>query len=296
MSLTLWLPLGVAVLAGLSAARLQRCLPPHVSTLVLTVTAIASALAVAWGLAIVAFGFVVQVPTVADWAGWCHLALPGDDRVPTPVGMLSLVALAVAATRAWRWDHRVARLTSALSGYAGPVEILSMSEPTAFAVPGRPGHIVVSRALLDCLDDTDQAVLFAHERAHLDLRHHRYVHLADLAAAAVPILKPIAEQVRYATERWADEVAVRAVGDRSTVAHAIARAALAVTSAPPPLALGIDGQVVARVEALLEPRRTTAWFTAGSAAALATAVVLVLASSTVQLHHFVAYAAHVCRL
>ena len=87
MSLSLWLPLALAVLAGLSAGRLQRRLPPRLSAPVLTVVAAGSALAVAWGLAIVAFGFVVQIPVVAEWAGWCHLVLPGDDRVATPVGV-----------------------------------------------------------------------------------------------------------------------------------------------------------------------------------------------------------------
>jgi hypothetical protein len=63
--------------------------------------------------------------------------------------------------------------------------------------------------------------------------------------------------VRIATERWADEEAAREIGDRPTVARAVARAALVGTDAPGSgLAMG-DVGVIERVEALFDdaPRR-----------------------------------------
>jgi hypothetical protein len=35
-------------------------------------------LPVLWGLALVAFGFFVQVPWVAELGGWCHLVPPAE--------------------------------------------------------------------------------------------------------------------------------------------------------------------------------------------------------------------------
>jgi hypothetical protein len=65
--------------------------------------------------------------------------------------------------------------------------------------------------------------------------------------------------VRYATERWADEAAAAALGDRAAVARALAREGLRSAWAPPsarwaPLALhGGGSRVVPRVRALLAP-------------------------------------------
>ena len=145
---------------------------------------------------------------------------------------------------------------STLGSSHSAIEVVPLALATAFAVPGRPGHIVVSKGTLDCLDVDERRAMFAHERAHLDHHHHhhRYVHLARLAAAAVPIVRPLVQQVRFATERWADEVAAAEVGDRHVVTSAIARAALARHDGvrPPAVALSGEGDV-ARVEALLQP-------------------------------------------
>src|SRR6202035_1144887 len=75
----------------------------------------------------------------------------------------------------------------------------------AYALPGRPGRIVVSGRLLDRLDNGSRAALIAHERAHLAGRHHLFASVARLAAAANPMLLPVARAVEYTVERWADE-------------------------------------------------------------------------------------------
>ena len=99
----------------------------------------------------------------------------------------------------------------------------------AYALPGWPGRIVVSGRLLSALDEPGRAALLAHERAHLSGRHHLFTTVAHLAAAANPLLLPLARAVDYTVERWADEHAARVTGDRRLVAETIAQVALLAT-------------------------------------------------------------------
>jgi hypothetical protein len=111
-------------------------------------------------------------------------------------------------------------------------------------------------------------VLLAHERAHASAFHYLFTTAARLAAAANPLLRPVAAAVGYTVERWADERAAAATGDRQLTARAIARAALASAAAPPrqaghaagalgavtsPARMRRAGPVPRRVAALLGP-------------------------------------------
>ena len=294
MTITLWLPLLVAIATGLSAGLVQRRLPPPLAARLLTSMAVAAFVAVGWGLALVAFGYLVQISWIADLAGWCHRLIPGHDRPSTLMGTASIGLLVFGAARMVAGIRRDRALTRALSTGAPAIDVLPLAQATAFAVPGKPGHIVVSQPMLDCLDADEQRVLFAHEQAHLDHHHHRYVRWADLAASTLPILRPLAANVRFATERWADEVAAASVGSRALVARSIAKAALAGVPAPAPL-LGINGSgVPARVDALLNPERQQPWLTTPAVVGAYLAMLITLGASTLQLHHFIAFARHVC--
>ncbi|CAN5754244.1 hypothetical protein BH20ACT4_BH20ACT4_06730 [soil metagenome] len=66
-----------------------------------------------------------------------------------------------------------------------------------------------------------------YERAHVTHHHHRHLATAEVAAAIMPLVRPLLTRLRFATERWADETAACEIGDRRLVARAIARAALA---------------------------------------------------------------------
>jgi hypothetical protein len=90
--------------------------------------------------------------------------------------------------------------------------------------------------------------------------------VAHLAAAANPMLLPLARAVDYTVERWADEHAARVTGDRRLVAATIGRVAMLATPGRRPAAtLGIvrprprrvsvawAGPVPRRVAALLGP-------------------------------------------
>ena len=116
----------------------------------------------------------------------------------------------------------------------------------AYAVPGWPGRIVLSAGILDALDDRGQAALLAHEQAHLAGQHHLFTTAARLAASANPLLLPLSRAVDYTTERWADERAAAATGDRRLVAVTIGRVALLATT-PDPAALSIAGRPAGRV-------------------------------------------------
>jgi hypothetical protein len=131
------------------------------------------------------------------------------------------------------------------------VQVLESDQPVAYALPGKPGQIVISTSMLHALDRQERRVLLAHERSHLRRHHHRYIRATEFAVAVMPFLHPLNARLRFTIERWADEDAAQEVGDRALVASAIARAALAAHEGPQ-LALAIaDASVVERVEIML---------------------------------------------
>jgi len=118
-------------------------------------------------------------------------------------------------------------------------------------LPGRAGQIVISTAMVDLLDDDEQRIVIAHERAHARYRHDRYLLTAELAAAALPPLRGLARRVNYSIERWADEAAAAVCGDRELVAVTLGKVAL---QTQPATVAGFSGLGVAsRMGALLQP-------------------------------------------
>lgn len=294
MTWPLVLPALAAIVLGLFGGVVQRRLRPRAAVLILTTLAVSVTAAVAGALALLTIGYLAQVPWVAEHAGWCRSLARSDDAVPAWAGLAAsagLVSMAAAMTRrARRW-----RRTVALLSHEGPLELLPTAEPVAFVVPGRPGHIAVSSGLLHLLDAAERRVLFAHEGSHLRHRHHRYLVATELAAAALPALRPLRAHLRFATERWADEDAATAVGDRHLVARAIARAAVGPTIVEPAILALAQHGVAARVEALLDRQASSRAVEVTLAAALV-GLMAATATSTLQLHHVLAFAAHVCGL
>ena len=136
----------------------------------------------------------------------------------------------------------------------GQVVVLDSERPEAFATPAGGGRIVVTSGLLRALSADEQQVLFAHESAHLRHRHAWWVLAAQLCAVVNPTLRGVARATGQTVERWADESAAIAVGDRRLAARALARAALHVSAAQRPATVGVvDGDVPQRVRALLAP-------------------------------------------
>lgn len=292
MSVALVAPALLALLAATAGGWLRRRVPPQVAVVMLTALAVLGATAVLWALALVVVGGVIGVPEIVMQFGWCRRVLAASHQIPIGLAVAAGAVLIIGITRAVKFDRRWRRTTRDFAGPGG-VEIITTDEKVAFAAPGNPGTVVVSSGLLAILSVEERIAVIAHERRHLSHHHGRFLRIAGGAAAAVPLLVPLTRQLRFATERAADEAAATAVGDRRIVARAITQAALA-TSASGVLAVGGDS-VGARVSELLDPARP-AWLpvVAGLTGVIAaTAAVL---ASTVQLHHLLVFSAHVCGL
>jgi hypothetical protein len=239
MRLAVYLPLLLpALLAVLARPLSDRLHPRHATWLLTGAAAVLSACAtLALGLLLAAA--VVRLGPVASLGHLSMAVLGPDTAYRISAGLLAGVLLGAAAVTAMnyliRWHRGLTeayREARRLPGRSQAV-ILPDRAASAYALPGRPGRIVVTAGMLDALDETGRAALLAHERAHLAGFHHLYTSAARLAAAANPLLRPAARAVEYTVERWADEEAAQAVGDRRLVAHAIGRAALAATPRRP---------------------------------------------------------------
>ncbi|MBW8487481.1 M56 family metallopeptidase [Actinomadura parmotrematis] len=283
-----WSVLVVPVLLVGTAALPARRLAPATGAAALAWSAFATALAAVAVLAAFTVAAAAEVPAVAARFGESSRTV-ADDTAHVPwVTWLSAALLAAGLVAAARVRRRHRRGRSVARRFAGlpadrAIVLVDDEAVDAFAVPGRPGRIVVTTAMRAALDDRQFEALVAHERAHLDAGHPRLILLAELAGALHPALRWVAPRVSYLIERAADEQAARAVGDRRTVAKAIGAAALAAAGRPaPPAPSAVSfaravrpGAVPRRVGELLAPPP------AGRLAWLAAVPALLAASSIV---------------
>ncbi|MER7840792.1 M56 family metallopeptidase [Streptomyces sp. NPDC096040] len=268
--LPLVLPLTAWPVARLAEGRLH----PRTTIRLLTAVAVVMAVCSTLCLALLMVVGTAQLPANPLPDAWSdpevRAAVPQDGFA----GRAAIPALGSVAVLCGRTLHRHRRVTRlarrALTGLPGrKVSVLPDRTPYAYALPDR---IVVTTALLDGLAPGERRALFAHERAHVAARHHRYLLAVHLAARANPFLWPLRTAVAYTAERCADEEAARSVGDRRTVALAIGRAALLSRGTPAPTlaALAATGPVPRRVAALLGPAPSArGWPSAFTAAGLA---------------------------
>jgi len=281
-------------IGGIVAGRfLPRLVSPGTCARVLTAAVVLAAASVCSALLLVTMAASSELHAVSDALGWCRALYPGEHGAAPWAGAIAGVLLVAATVRAILYRRRVRAEHAPFSGVAG-LQVVASDEPIAFAVPGRPGGVVISSALFARLDPDERSAVLAHENAHLRLHHHRYVHTVEMCAAAFPFLLPLARQVRFATERWADESAARDVGSRFTVARAIARVALMPRGSHVRPSLAFSGSGTgARVDALMhpdDPRRVEL-----PAVVIAATVVTTLAGSSVQVHHLAMFLLHACR-
>lgn len=275
MRIAVYLPLLLPLFAPLGARRLAERCDPRLATWLLTASAVVLATASTVSLGLLAAAGLVRVPLLAELGHWssssAQLQAPAEASVSLAAGLLLGGAVLAAARMLWRRARSLA--TAVLEAACMPARdglvVVEDEIPDAFALPGLPGRVIVSTGMFDTLEESEHDILLAHERAHLADQHYLFVAFAQFGATANPLLRPLATAVTYTVERWADESAAAATGDRTRVARTVGKAALAAHDAPASArvralgaALGIRGRrnrlstagpVPRRVAALLAP-------------------------------------------
>jgi Zn-dependent protease with chaperone function len=281
VDLAVYLPLLLPLCAAAGARPLAARLPPKVATWLLTSAAVVLAALSTAVLGFLALTAVLRIQPVASLAHLSAAVIRREDPASLSAALAAAVLLAgatlAAAHAGWRRARALisaARDARCLPGH-GQVVVVPDGAADAYTVPGWPGRIVVTAGMLDALDPAERQVLLAHEGAHADSHHYLFTALCHFAAAANPLLRPVAAAVSYTVERWADEAAARHCGDRRLAARAVGKAALASSRAPgraPAAATGIAGPplgpVPRRVAALLAPAPTVRPLLVAAAAAV----------------------------
>ncbi|MFJ9559441.1 M56 family metallopeptidase [Streptomyces fuscichromogenes] len=299
MHVAVYLPLLLSALAPLGARPLAERCEPRLATWLLTASSLILGAATTVSLGLLAVAGLIRIPQLAALGHWSAHTAQHDDPTQLSVSLLAGLLLGGAAVMAGRMLWRRARSLAAAAWEAACMPtrdglvVMENDAPDAFALPGLPGRVVVSTGMLHALDESEHDILLTHERAHLTAHHYAFVALAQLGAAANPLLRPLAAAVTYTIERWADENAAASTGDRRRVARTVGKAALAAHRTPTlsrmaGATLGIfgirthrghrdrlasAGPVPRRVAALLAPPL-------GSHPVLAAATAVVLAAAT----------------
>jgi Zn-dependent protease with chaperone function len=286
------IPLLAAACLAQAARPAARRLPPSTAVPLLAGAAVVVSATTGFVLAVVAFTTAGTDAEVAEMGHWSAPVVARLDEIPRPLGAVAggvlLLLLASTMRRGargvrtlWAADAECRRLGAGVDGLI----IVDDERADAYALPGLRGRVVVSRGMLAALSPPERRVLLAHERSHIDHRHALFVELTEVAVAACPVLAPVARAVRDGVERWADEDAAAAVGDRLLAARSLARAAMAASPLPgryvegAPLLGMTDGTVAARARALVapapRPRRTVAALVLACTLAAAVGAVIV---------------------
>ena len=252
----------LSALFAVAAPGIARRLHPALATRLLVPASVLVAAASTFALGVAAFTLVGQYSEIAELGPWSPAKLRHDTPVPAAAAVVGALVLAyvVASTVALVSRRSVALVrahrTCGRLGAPGSLVVLDSDTPDAFTTPEVTGRIVVTKGMLNALSVEEQAAMLAHEASHVRHRHAWWLLAVDVAAAVNPMLRSTAHTMRQAVERWADEDAARSTANRRTVAHALARAALAAHAhhgRPAHLPAAVGGNVPARVNALLAP-------------------------------------------
>ncbi|KAA9166152.1 M56 family metallopeptidase [Amycolatopsis acidicola] len=268
-----WSVVSVPLIVLLASWALADRFRPDLAARVFAWSALAAAVAAALNLLAFAVAALAEIPVLARAGGLSGEVVAADTKHEPWVTWLALawvIVATVAVVRTLRRRRRALRSARREADLLGPgQDVVIVPEPgaDAFALPGKPGRIVITAGMRELLDDRQYQALVAHERAHLAGNHHVLVWIANLAATVHPVLRPVARKVGFLVERAADEAAVGELGDRRQVAVAIGEAALAAKGAARAslagaqlMAMGSSpGLVPDRVRALLRPGRLGRW-------------------------------------
>ncbi|MFE7168934.1 M56 family metallopeptidase [Streptomyces sp. NPDC057616] len=304
MRIAVYVPLLLSLLAPFGARPLSERCEPRLATWLLTVSSLVLGAASTISLGLLAVTGLIRFPLLAGLGHWSAQSAQRDSptelSIALAAGLLLGGAVLAAARMLWRRARTLAAaaVDAACMPERDGLVVVEDEAPDAYALPGLPGRIVVSTGMLHTLDEAEHGILLAHERAHLACHHYVFVALAQLGAAANPLMRPLATAVTYTIERWADERAAAGSGDRKQVARTVGKAALAAGRTPvraraTGAALGILGRrnplatagpVPRRVAALLAPPLRHHPVLAAATAAVLAAATLATAEAAHDLH------------
>jgi Zn-dependent protease with chaperone function len=146
--------------------------------------------------------------------------------------------------------------TARLAGHPEPAlgaVVVEHAQPHAYCVAGRHPTVILTTGAVQALDPDQLDAVLAHERAHLDGRHHRLLALARIGRLVLPFLplmRDADEQVARLVELHADDAAARS-RDPRLLATALVVLATAASPAPALAAAATDS--VQRIHRLLGP-------------------------------------------
>lgn len=230
---------------------------------------VAAWLAVAPVLAALALAAAVTVPSVRYGLGLgpdhclghghhAHLCVWHGAALPAwlaAVGALGWAAFVVRAGRVVAHLARAERLGAALAALGAPgrgFHVVPATIAVCHAVGVVRPRVLVSRSVIDTLDDRQLKAVIAHEQAHLDRADPRWSALLALAGAVAPFTGFWAAIWREAAEEAADDHAA-CVTDGPTVAGALVAVARLRLDDAPGFAFGAGG-LERRVRRLLDAR------------------------------------------
>jgi Zn-dependent protease with chaperone function len=255
VTVSVYVPVALSVLvAVISRVMVARLSPTRGTVITVVGAAVLCAAGTTWALVLLALTLLGFTPLAVAEATERGVVLV--QPVPGVVGALAAVALVFGLARVvrvarTRWATRRELRELCRSCAPGELAVVPVAEPHAFAVPGRPGRVLVTQGLLALLDGKERRVVLAHERAHLTGRHSGLRAAVEVCAAINPMLVLVREAVAFLVERNADEHAATVSGSREVTARALAKAALAEAKGSRQAALGfIACSVNARVAAL----------------------------------------------
>lgn len=218
------LALGLMVLFGAGAWQPRHLHPAHEARL-RSVGMASGLLLVEAGLVLWASPLLLRAVGRPDLAAACEVMLGGPLPFRDAAGVGAAVAAALLPSRlvagtikvqSWQRRYRVEPWLGAVNRHETyDVVVLPSGRLGAYTVGGRRPQIVLTRGVFENLSPGCADVITAHEKAHADNRHHRFIMLASAVTAALGWLPPVhtgTDRLRLALERWADEEAALTVG------------------------------------------------------------------------------------
>ena len=225
---------------------------------------------------------LATISVIGSWlaASWMLANHPEPLDRALGVGLVGAVGarLVWVSLRTW-WATRTRRArhtdAAAILGRHDPelgVVVLDSPQPAAYCLPRSGGGlVVVTTGTTSMLSARQLRAVLAHERAHLDGRHHALLGLGQALSQTFPSLRlfrQLGGQVHRLLEMHADDAAARVHG-RRTVAAAIA---LMSDATNPSGAMGMGGPTAyARVLRLVQVDRRPG---PGSIGLVLTAIIL----------------------